>query len=224
MSAQGPLALYGHPFSSYTWKAQIALDVCGPEYEFRIIDAQYPENGAFVTAHAGPFGTFPVLVDGDKVIFESTTIIEYLDVHYGPELPLIPREPDAAVRIRMLDRVFDNNVMNTMQIVVNEYIRDPQDPDDARCAEARAKLHKSYAWLEQWLPWYHQDHDFITLVECAAAPSLFYADWVEPIDPAQYPRLKAWRTHLLSLPPVAKAVEAARPYRSYFPLGAPDRD
>src|SRR5579864_2197113 len=64
------LAFYGHPFSSYTWKAQIALDVCGPEYEFRMIDAEYPENGAFVAAHAGPFGNFPVLVDGDNVIFE----------------------------------------------------------------------------------------------------------------------------------------------------------
>ena len=55
---------------------------------------------------------------------------------------------------------------------------------------------------------------------CAAAPSLFYADWVEPI-PAECPRLAALRAELLALPPVARAVDEARPYRGYFPPGAP---
>ena len=32
------------------------------------------------------------------------------------------------------------------------------------------------------------------------------------------------RARLLAHPPVARAVDEARPYRSYFPLGAPDRD
>jgi glutathione S-transferase len=218
------LAFYGHPFSSYTWKAQIALDVSEVAYDFRVIDDDHPEYGAFIAAHAGPFATFPVLADGDTVIFESTAIIEYLNIHFPLSLPLIPIDADAAVRVRMLDRVFDNNVMNTMQVVVNEHIRGGARPDQARCAEARAKLHQSYAWLEGWLPWYHQARNVITLIECAAAPSLFYADWVEPIDAEHYPRLKAWRTHLLALEPVAKCVEAARPYRPYFPLGAPDRD
>jgi len=63
----------------------------------------------------------------------------------------------------------------------------------------------------------------ITLVECAAAPSLFYADWVERIDD-KFPRLAAWRAHLNTLPEVSRCIEAARPYRAYFPLGAPDRD
>lgn len=63
----------------------------------------------------------------------------------------------------------------------------------------------------------------VSLVTCAAAPSLFYADWIEPI-PADCPRLAALRAELLALPPVARCVEDARPYRAYFPYGAPDRD
>ena len=65
--------------------------------------------------------------------------------------------------------------------------------------------------------------DAVTLIECAAAPSLFYADWVNPI-PAHFARLRDWRAHLLALPAVARCVDNARPYRHYFPLGAPDRD
>ena len=39
-----------------------------------------------------------------------------------------------------------------------------------------------------------------------------------------FPRLQRWRAHLLAMPEVARCVEEARPYRAFFPLGAPDRD
>jgi glutathione S-transferase len=215
------LALYGHHFSSYTWKALIALYANETEFEFRVVDDEHPENAEFV-ATAGPLGKFPVLRDGDNVIFEATSIIEYLaQRHAGIEL-LVPEDPTAALGMRMLDRVFDNYVMNVMQIVVNEYIRDNANPDQARCAEARAQLQRTYAWLEGWLE-YYPPLDHITLIECSAAPSLFYADWVHPIGD-EFPRLQNWRAHLLSLPPVARCVDDARPYRPFFPLGAPDRD
>ncbi|MFT4026059.1 MAG: glutathione S-transferase family protein [Novosphingobium sp.] len=216
------LALYGHSFSSYTWKVQIALHAIGVPYDFREIDGDHPEHGLFVQTHAGPLGKFPVLVDGETVLFETTSIIEYLALHHPGDTRLIPGDPDAAIGMRMMDRVFDNYVMNQMQIVVNEYIRDGENPDQARCAEARAGLRRVYAWLEQWLEYYHGG-DGITLIECAAAPALFYADWVDPIG-NEFPLLKAFRAHLLALPEVSRCVEAARHFRPYFPLGAPDRD
>lgn len=215
------LELFGHPFSSYTWKALIALRAVEADFEFRIVDADHPENVAVVQS-AGPMGKFPVLRDGDNLLFEATTIIEYISNHHAETEMLVPGDPDAAIGMRMLDRVFDNYVMGPMQIVVDEYIRDAANPDAARVAEARAKLDRSYAWLEGWLQFYPlMDH--VTLIECSAAPALFYADWVHPI-PETFPRLRRWRAHLLRLPPVAMCVEDARPYREFFPLGAPDRD
>lgn len=216
------LALYGHPFSSYTWKAQIALHAVGAEYDFRVIDADHPEHGEFLAAHTGPLGKFPLLVDGETAVFETTSIIEYIDRHHPGAHRLIPADPDAALGVRTLDRVFDQYVMEQMQVVVNEYIRDGDNPDLARCEEARARLRRTYAWIEGWLEYYHGG-DGVTLVECAAAPSLFYADWVEPIGD-DLPLLRAWRTHLLALPEVSACVEAARPFRGWFPPGAPDRD
>ena len=64
--------------------------------------------------------------------------------------------------------------------------------------------------------------DAFTLADCAAAPSLFYADWTHEI-PA-HKNLKAYRARLLARPSVARAVDERRPYRHYFPLGAPNRD
>ncbi|MFC3174762.1 glutathione S-transferase family protein [Novosphingobium bradum] len=216
------LALYGHPFSSYTWKAQIAFHAGGVDHEFREVGPEHAENGEFLVTHGGPWGKFPVLVDGETILFESTVIIEHLALHHAPGAGLIPADPAAALATRMLDRVFDNYVMAPMQAVVDEHLRSPADPDAARCAEARGRLERSYAWLEAWLAGWDRSGP-TTLVECAAAPALFYAHWVEPIGP-DFPLLRAWRKQLNHRPEVARCIAAARPFRGNFPPGAPEED
>jgi glutathione S-transferase len=215
------LALYGHPFSSYTWKVLIALHAHEIPFEFRIVDADHPDHAEFVQS-ASPLGKFPVLCDGENVLFESTSIIEYLSHRYCTVSPLVPDDPDAAIGVRMLDRVFDSYVMAPMQAIVDAFLRSADAPDDVIIAEARDRLRRTYRWLEGWLRFYPAS-DLVTLIECAAAPSLFYADWVEPIAD-DCPRLKRWRAHLLAIPAVAQCVDAARPWREFFPPGAPDRD
>ena len=215
------LQLYGHPFSSYTWKALIPLYANGTPFEFRSVDPGEPDNGAFVAA-AHPAGKFPVLVDGDTTVIEATSIVEYLAVHHPGPAPLLPDAPAEAVTARMLDRVFDNYVMNTATRVVLAYIVGKGTPDTAEVEDAKAGLRRAYGWLEDWLG-ANEVPRHVSLVTCAAAPSLFYADWIEPI-PEEHPRLKALRAELLALPAVSRCVEEARPFRSYFPPGAPDRD
>lgn len=215
------LALYGHPFSSYTWKALIALYANATPFEFREVSPDFPHHAAFVR-EASPLGKFPVLVDGNEVIFETSCIIEHLQLHHPGPVQLLPADPAAALRVRMLDRVFDNYVMAPMQEIIDAHIRSPGMPDPATEGRARDKLDRSYRWLEDWLA-EEPPADHITLVECAAAPSLFYADWAYPI-PMELDRLRQWRAHLLGLPPVARCVDEARPYRHFFPPGAPDRD
>lgn len=214
------LVLFGHPFSSYTWKALIPLYANGTEFTLRIVGTD-PEDSAFVAA-AHPAGKFPVLVDGDTSVIETTAIVEYLAVRDPDGAPLIPTDPREAVTVRMLDRVFDNYVMANMQRVVSAYITDRDAPDPAELAAGKAGLLSAYRWLETWLG-ANSLPPHVSLVTCAAAPSLFYADWVERI-PEDCPRLIALRAELLALPDVARCVEEARPYRSLFPLGAPDRD
>jgi glutathione S-transferase len=62
-----------------------------------------------------------------------------------------------------------------------------------------------------------------SLADCAAAPALFYADWVHP-TPDALANVRAYRRRLLARPSFARAVDEARPYRPLFPPGAPDRD
>lgn len=223
------LQLHGHPFSSYTWKALIALYANDTPFEFVGMASDRPLGEQFA-GKAHPGGHIPVLVDGDSVVVEATSIVEHLAVHHPGTAPLIPTEPPQAVVARMIDRVFDNYVMGNMQRVVSAYFisRDKPElglrdsPDEAEVAAGKTKLRKAYAWLERWLSG-NQLPPHVSLVTCAAAPSLFYADWIERI-PEDCPRLAALRAALLALPPVSRCVEDARPYRSFFPYGAPDRD
>ena len=215
------LAIYGHPFSSYTWKSLIPLYANGTAFEFRMVDPDHSDNGALVAA-AHPAGKFPVLMDGGRAIVEATAIIEHLAVHHPGPAPLIPADAAEAAVARMIDRVFDNYVMANVQRVVSAYIANMQAPDQGEVSAGKQGLLRAYRWLEAWLG-ANKLPPHVSLVSCAAAPSLFYADWIEPI-PGVCPHLAALRAELLALPPVARCVDEARPYRSFFPPGAPDRD
>jgi glutathione S-transferase len=217
------IQLFGHPFSSYTWKAKIALYENDTPFEFRMVGPDHPENGAEL-ARRSAVGKFPLLVDGDAAVFEATAIIEYVEaVHPGP-VALIPADRTAAVKVRMMDRIFDNYVMNVMTVMVGNALRPEEHRDPYGVERARADLDRIYAWLDGELAGREWACGAgFTLADCAAAPSLFYADWVHPIAD-QHATLKTYRARLTGRPSVARCIEEARPYRAYFPLGAPNRD
>ncbi|OGB16674.1 MAG: glutathione S-transferase [Burkholderiales bacterium RIFCSPLOWO2_12_67_14] len=217
------LALYGHPFSSYTQKALVALYENGTPFEFRCIGPDTPEHAA-EWLRRWPMARFPLLLDGERQIVETSLAIEYLQLAHPGPVRLLPADPMAALDVRFLDRFFDLYVMSPMQFAVDTALkRYPMTVEEGR-AIASERLERAYAWLEGHLAGktWAAGEDF-TLADCAAAPSLFYADWVHPI-PETNTVLRAYRTRLLARPSFARAVEEARPFRSFFPLGAPDRD
>jgi glutathione S-transferase len=214
------MKLYAHPFSSYCQKVLIAFYECGTPFEYRNLEdpAAHAE-----LASLWPLKRFPTLVDGDRTILESTTIIEYVQLKSPGSVQLIPGG-EAGIETRMLDRIFDNYVMTPMQKIVADAIRTEAERDTHGVSQARDLLDASYAWLDERLAgvaWATGDE--FTLADCAAAPALFYADWAHAIPP-QRARLRSYRARLLARPSVARAVDEARPFRGYFPLGAPDRD
>jgi glutathione S-transferase len=214
------MQLYAHPFSSYSQKVLIALYENATPFEYRSLEDS--EANAEL-ALLWPLKRFPVLVDRNHTILESSTIIEHLQIHHPGLIRLIP-DGDAGVEVRMLDRIFDNYVMTPMQKIVLNQLRAEADRDSHGVTEARSSLDSVYAWLDQRVTrrtW--AAGEAFTLADCAAAPSLFYADWAHGIA-STYANLRRYRARLLARPSIARAVDEARPYRRYFPLGAPDRD
>ncbi|BEJ49398.1 glutathione S-transferase family protein [Aeromonas dhakensis] len=214
------MKLYAHPFSSYSQKVLIALYENATPFEYRNLEE--PVANAELAA-LWPLKRFPVLLDDGRCILESSTIVAHLQAHHPGPICLIP-PGDAGLEVHMLDRVFDNYVMTPMQKVVLDALRPAADRDRYGVVEARELLDQIYLWLDQRLEGRHWIAGAgFTLADCAAAPSLFYADWAHEI-PAGYGRLRAYRARLLSHPSIVRVVEEARPFRHYFPLGAPARD
>ncbi len=216
------LQLYAHPFSSYCQKVLIPLFENGIPYELKMLAPGHDANAA-EHARLWPLQRMPVLVDGDRTVVEATIIVEYLDVHHPGPVPMIPADRAVALDVRMMDRVFDNYVQTPMQKVVFDAIRGADERDPRGVADAHAMLDTAYRWLDGRMAGREWAAGAFGLADCAAAPALFYADWVHPIGDA-FPSVAAYRKRLLARPSFARAVDGGRPYRSFFPLGAPDRD
>ncbi|CAN7416692.1 glutathione S-transferase family protein [Massilia sp. LjRoot122] len=218
-----PLILYGHPFSSYTQKALIALYENATAFEFRSLDPETPQH-APEWLRRWPLRKFPLLVDGERNVVETSIIIEYLQLAHPGPVRLLPDDPMAALGVRFLDRFFDLHVMDPVQAAVAGALTKDAGRREEAVKLAAERLERAYAWLEGELAgrrW--AAGEAFSLADCAAAPALFYADWTHPIG-ADYPVVGAYRARLLARPSFARAVDEARRFRSYFPLGAPEGD
>ena len=215
------IELFAHPFSSYCQKVLIAFYENDIPFTYRMLED--PGVGEEL-ASLWPMKRFPILREDKRVVLESSIIIEYQQLHHPGAVKLIPDEPDLALEARMLDRFFDNYVMTPQGKFVFDALRPPKHRDPYGVEEAGRMLDTSYAWLDAYLEgrsW--AVGETFTLADCAAAPSLFYADWTCRI-PQHHQNLLAYRARLLARPAFARAVDEARRFRHYFPLGAPDRD
>lgn len=213
------LTLYEHPLSSYVQKAKTAFYEKGLTFESRMLDGSEPVAGEF--AALWPMGRFPAVADEGRLIFEATGIIEYLEAKYPDTPRLLPADPLAAQEVRMWDRFFDNYINYPQQRIVYLAIgREPDDGDGG--ARWKAEFDKAYAFLDRRMEgreWAAADQ--FSLADCAAAPALLYADWTYAI-PRTFKNVWAYRDRLLARPSYARALDEARPFRHYFPLGAPE--
>jgi glutathione S-transferase len=197
------LELYMHPLASYCWKALLAFYEAGISFTPRVIDLADPAQRRELVA-LWPMAKFPVLRDHARgaVVPEASIIIEYLARHHPAAAPLVPDDLD----VRARDRFFDQYVQDPMGRIVRDLLR----PGDPAAVEAdRQTLRDAYAIVETWP---HRP-DF-TLADCAAAPALFYADHLVPIE---LPRTRAYLDRLLARPSMIRVRREAQPYWHMFP-------
>lgn len=210
------LTLHYHPLSSYCHKALIALYEFDLPFERRMLNPGDPdERAAFVALW--PTGKMPLLGDGDRVVPETSVIIEYLQRHHAPHAQLIPSSTDAAIEVRLWDRLFDLYAMTPVQTIIGDLMRAEADRDPLAVTKARETLAKSYDMIERHLQqrtWVAGD-DF-SMADCAAAPSLFYARTLVPFGDS-HPRLAAYFERLMARPSVARTIAEARPFFQYYP-------
>jgi glutathione S-transferase len=211
------LTLHYHPLSAYCHKVLIALDELGIAVDKKLLNLGDPdERAAYVKLW--PTGKMPLLVDEGRVVPETPIIIEYLQRNHAQGgRRLIPEDADAALDVRLWDRLFDLYVMTPMQALTADLLRAPADRDALNVAHARATLASSYALIDRQLEgrtWVAGDT--FSMADCAAAPALFYAVTYVPVS-AQQVHLAAYVDRLMDHPAVARSIDQARPWFKYYP-------
>src|SRR5579859_1746279 len=208
------LTLFYHPLASFCHKVLIALYENEIEFEKRLINLGDGADRAELQT-LWPFCKFPVIRDRarGRELPETTIIIEYLDHFFAGERRLIPAEWEAALEVRLWDRVFDNYVQIPMQRLVSDRMRGAKGDLSAE----RATLETAYAMIDRrmesrtWIG----GHRF-TMADCAAAPALFFAGAVQPFA-AKFSHLSAYFDRLTDRPSYRRVIDEAKPYFSLFP-------
>jgi glutathione S-transferase len=212
------LTLYMHPLASFCQKVLVALYENGTPFNPVIVNLGDPAEREAL-ARMWPIAKFPVLQDEARArtVAESSIIIEYLALHFPGPAALVPADPDAALQVRMQDRFYDLYVHQQMQKIVTDRLRPAAQRDALGVEQARAQLSVAYDMVEQDMKsktWSMGEH--FTMADCAAAPSLFYANEVQPFGES-HPAVGAYFGRLMARPSFARVVAEAKPYFANFP-------
>lgn len=212
------LRFHFHPLSSYCHKALIALYENGTPFEPAVLNLMDPEATAEFRK-ISPFGKMPALEDTARghVVNEATIIIEYLDEHYRGAVRFIPADADQAWQIRMWDRFFDNYLHDNMQRTVGDALRADGSRDPYTVEDCKKRMLHFYDVLERHMRGREWIGAHFSLADCAASPSLFYANTIYPLG-TRYPNARAYLGRLMTRPSYARALEEAEPFFGFFPL------
>lgn len=212
------LKLYFHPLSSFCMKVLTALYENDTQFEAEIVDLM--SEAAFAEYRKiWPIGKIPVLRDeaADRLIPETSIIIEYLDQHRPGATRFIPSDPEEARRVRLQDRFYDLYVNVPMQKIVTDKLRPEGRSDPYGVEEAKAVLRTACDMIDRDMKgktWATGDR--FTMADCAAAPPLFYANELAPLGKS-HPNVAGYLERLMQRPSFARVVAEAKPYFAMFP-------
>lgn len=213
------LTLYFHPLSSFCHKALIALYENGTPFKGQFVDLMDPKAAAEFKS-IWPIGKFPVLRDAsrDALVPESSIIIEYLDQHYPGATRFLPGDPDFVRQTRFRDRFYDLHIMQPMQKIVIDTFRPTGQKDAFGVEDASRQIEVALGLVDRTMT---NDRwamgDAFTMADCAAAPSLFYADKISPLA-GRYDNAARYLKRLRERPSFARVLQEAEPYLKLFPM------
>jgi glutathione S-transferase len=202
------LRLYRIPFSTNVERVALALAYKSIEVEWIDID---PDDRSEVVRVSGQ-ELVPVLVDGDRVLFDSPVILEYLEERF-PERPLYPADPARRAELRTFVDWFNRVWKRPPNLLVAEELK--AEPDLDRIAELERRIADALPLFEDLLA--GRDYlfgDELSAADVVAFPFLKYAVLWEDGDEerfhevlrdaqrldGRYPRLDAWIHRIDALP------------------------
>ena len=117
------MALFSDPTDHYCQRVRIVLEEKGISSE--IIDTD-KNNITAEILEISPYSTLPVLVDRDVCLYDSVTLMEYLDERF-PHPPLLPVYPVARANIRLYIKRIANDWCTIFDRLVDEKLKEAEE-------------------------------------------------------------------------------------------------
>ena len=188
------MKLYGFSRSSAAFRVRIALNLKGISWEH--VNISLPDGDQFHNEYKklNPQGRVPTLIDGDRILYQSMAILEYLDETH-PDPAFLPLEPKTRARVRGLADIIACDIHPLNNLAVLKFLEHEvgADPHLVNVAWYQHWIHEGFNALESYLANDNETGTFAHgdnpgLVDICIVPQVFNAQRYE-CDLSFYPRL-----------------------------------
>jgi glutathione S-transferase len=195
------IKLYDFPSSPNCKRVKVVLEEKKLAYDKVFIDLPKREQKRPEYLKLNPYGKVPVIADGDRVLYESCIINEYLEETY-PDPPLMPKNPHKRGRIRILIDYGINHFGEPYQKVRKEMGKDIKDQDQSVIEEGKKTLKELIQPFEDEIG----DQEYLagafSLLDADLIPRFVrYEEWGLIPDPS-FPKLGQWLKRMKERPSV----------------------
>ena len=164
LSKRTSMALFSDPSDHYCHRVRIVLAEKGISSE--MIESS-KDNIDQEILEISPYATLPVLVDRDVCLFDSVTLMEYLDERF-PHPPLLPVYPVLRANIRLYIKRIELDWGSRFDQLADGNLKEAQAKKVRQ--ELKSLVVSSCALLKE-KPFFMNDE--FSLVDCCIAPMLW---------------------------------------------------
>jgi glutathione S-transferase len=190
------LRLHSHPLSTFARRVRIALLEKKIPHELVSVDMAAKQHKSPEYLALNPYGRVPTLEEDGFVVYESTAILEYLELT-RPDPPLVPADPRGCALLEMHVKLCDLELArNTSTIISPKRFLPKERWDEKAMAQAKATIERHLDIVEGQLgtkPWMVGDR--YSMVEVCYTPFVQFLELMEIAPPSA---VAAWVERMLS--------------------------
>lgn len=195
------MKLYYYPASSSSRKVRVTAALLGIRLEEQLVDLPAGEHKKPEYLRINPNGLVPTLLDGNRVLWESNAIMQYL-ADLKPENNLLPREPMARADVTRWQCWEQAHWVPALVIVIRENVFKPlwgQSPDPSEIKRGEEAIHKVAPVLDTHLKGRNYlAGDHLSLADISVGAILIY-DPKASLPLADYGHIQRWYERLTQL-------------------------
>lgn len=209
------IILHGMWRSSASYRVRIALNLKGMDYTQQNYKLTHDEHKSEAFLAKNPQGLIPALEFGDKIITQSTAIIEYLDSMKSDPL-LLPTDPDERARVQAIVYAIACEIHPLLNLRILKYLKNDLalDQDGVNTwyhhwiKEEFTALEKKLSTDDETGKFCHGDSPGIA--DCYLVPQVYNANRFK-CDLEPYPTIRRINETCLAMEAFDKAIPENQP-------------